>query len=380
MHIIVIVLALLALIIGPGLWVKAVMRRYQQPANRYPKTGSQVARELLDSASLRNVRIEPTESGDHYDPVAKAVRLSADNFNGRSLTAIAVAAHEVGHALQDARGFRPLKWRTRLVHWVQPIEKIGAAMLMVSPFTAVATQSRVLGVLAFVAGFLTLGSGVVVHLLTLPTELDASFVRALPLIERRGLLLAGRQTPRPRAPDRRRADLRLRRPPEPPQHRPLVGHPPPLTQQSTPDRRQRRAQRLLFFNLNAAVRERRAPTSIAAMGGRGPHVVGGAQPRGAETPTRTNVMALPNGNSQRSVEGTPRPHILDYWRCRIQAPPAACGLRPARRQRHQPKSQASATCRRSPIPPSSPRSCAPRHSATPCAAQRADKLPERRTA
>ena len=191
MHIIVIVLALFALIIGPGLWVKAVMRRYQQPANRYPKTGSQVARELLDSAALPNVRIEPTESGDHYDPVAKAVRLSADNFNGRSLTAIAVAAHEVGHALQDARGFRPLKWRTRLVHWVQPIEKIGAALLMVSPFTAVATQSRVLGVLAFVAGFLTLGSGVVVHLLTLPTELDASFVRALPLIERRGLLLPG---------------------------------------------------------------------------------------------------------------------------------------------------------------------------------------------
>ena len=72
------------------------MRRYQQPANRYAKTGSQVARELLDSAALRRVRIEPTESGDHYDPAAKAVRLSADNFNGRSLTAIAVAAHEVG--------------------------------------------------------------------------------------------------------------------------------------------------------------------------------------------------------------------------------------------------------------------------------------------
>jgi uncharacterized protein len=73
--------------------------------------GRQVARELLDSAALRNVRIEPTESGDRYDPAAKAVRLSADNFNGRSLTAIAVAAHEVGHALQDARGFRPLLYR-----------------------------------------------------------------------------------------------------------------------------------------------------------------------------------------------------------------------------------------------------------------------------
>ncbi|HLF11009.1 MAG TPA: zinc metallopeptidase [Gammaproteobacteria bacterium] len=190
MHWVVLVVALIALIVGPGLWVKAVMQRYQHPANRYAKTGGQVARELLDSLALRDVRTETTEAGDHYDPQAKAVRLSADNFNGRSLTAIAVAAHEVGHAIQDARGFGPLKWRTRLVHWVSPIERIGAGMLMISPFTAVATQSRALAILTFFAGLFTLGSGVVVHLLTLPTEFDASFIRALPLIEQRGLLHA----------------------------------------------------------------------------------------------------------------------------------------------------------------------------------------------
>jgi Zn-dependent membrane protease YugP len=54
-----------------------------------------------------------TDKGDHYDPIAKVVRLSADNFNGRSVTAVTVAAHEVGHALQDARGFGLLHWRTR---------------------------------------------------------------------------------------------------------------------------------------------------------------------------------------------------------------------------------------------------------------------------
>jgi hypothetical protein len=197
MHVVVLLVAAFALIVGPGLWVKSVMQRYRYPANRYPKTGGQVARELLDSLSLRGVRTEPTPAGDHYDPIAKAVRLSPDNFDGRSLTAIAVAAHEVGHALQDARGFTPLRWRTRLVRWVSPIEKIGAGMLMLSPFTAAATQSRVLGLLAFGAGFLTLGSSVVVHLLTLPTELDASFGRALPLIQQRGLLHDG-DTPRAR--------------------------------------------------------------------------------------------------------------------------------------------------------------------------------------
>ena len=188
MHLVIVAVALIALIVGPGMWVKSVMQRYREPANRYAKTGGQVARELLDSLALHDVLTEATEKGDHYDPQARAVRLSADNFNGRSLTAIAVAAHEVGHAIQDARGFRPLKWRTRLVHWVSPIEKLGAGMLMVSPFTAIATQSRAFAILTFFAGLMTLGSSVAVHALTLPTEFDASFVRALPLIEQRGIL------------------------------------------------------------------------------------------------------------------------------------------------------------------------------------------------
>lgn len=180
---------LMGLVVGPGIWVQSVMRRHRYPANRYAKTGGQVARELLDSQGLRHVVVETTDRGDHYDPIAKAVRLSADNFNGRSLTALAVAAHEVGHALQDARGFPPLRWRTRLVTWVHPIERVGAGMLMISPFGAMFTHSRVLGILTFLVGMATLASGVLVHFVTLPTELDASFRRALPLVQQRGVLL-----------------------------------------------------------------------------------------------------------------------------------------------------------------------------------------------
>src|SRR6187455_3043361 len=149
MPFVIFIVALLALTIVPGLWVQSVMRRYREPANRYPRTGGQTARHLLDALGLRNVTTEITDRGDHYDPIAKAVRLSADNFNGRSLTALAVAAHEVGHALQDARGFPPLRWRTRLVTWVHPIERVGAGMLMISPFGAMFTHSRVLGILTF---------------------------------------------------------------------------------------------------------------------------------------------------------------------------------------------------------------------------------------
>jgi Zn-dependent membrane protease YugP len=188
MPFVILAVALLALTIGPSLWVQNVMRRYREPANRYPRTGGQTARQLLDALGLRNVATEVTEHGDHYDPTARVVRLSADNFNGRSLTAVTIAAHEVGHALQHARGFGPLMWRTRLVQWVQPIEKIGAGMLMLAPFAGALTRSPYLGLIGLAGGVLTLGVGVGVHFLTLPTELDASFVRALPLLQKHGVI------------------------------------------------------------------------------------------------------------------------------------------------------------------------------------------------
>lgn len=188
MHLILLGLILVALIVGPSLWVKAVMARYRIPEKRYERTGGELARQLLDELELGHVRCETTDSGDHYDPVEKVLRLSEPNFNGRSLTALTVAAHEVGHAMQDADGYGPLKLRTRLVRWVQPVERIGAGMLMLAPFTVAFTRMPLIGLLTFAGGLLTLGAGVAVHALTLPTELDASFGRALPLVRTRGLL------------------------------------------------------------------------------------------------------------------------------------------------------------------------------------------------
>lgn len=188
MHLILLLAVVVALVIGPSLWVKSVMARYSEPADRYPRTGGQTARQLLDALALRGVAVEATDSGDHYDPKDKVVRLSQANFAGRSLTAVTVAAHEVGHALQDASGFGPLRWRTRLVQWVAPIERIGAGIMMIAPFSAALTRAPGLGIVAFLGGFLTLASGVVIHALTLPTEFDASFGRALPLLRQHRLL------------------------------------------------------------------------------------------------------------------------------------------------------------------------------------------------
>lgn len=188
MPLFVLIVALLALTIVPSFWVQAVIKRYREPANRYPRTGGQTARYLLDTLGLRNVVAEVTDRGDHYDPQAKAVRLSNDNYYGRSLTAVTIAAHEVGHAVQDARGFGPLRLRTHLVHWVAPVEKLGAGLLMAAPLMGAVTRSPRLGLLGLAGGVLILATGVVVHFLTLPTELDASFMRALPLMKQHGVI------------------------------------------------------------------------------------------------------------------------------------------------------------------------------------------------
>ncbi|MDH3337538.1 MAG: zinc metallopeptidase [Gammaproteobacteria bacterium] len=188
MTLFVILLVIAALVFGPGLWVQRVLERYSLPNDRYSGTGAQLARHLLDKNGLSDVAVEKTPQGDHYDPEDKAVRLTDDKFNGRSLTAITVAAHEVGHALQDHDGYAPLRIRSRLVRASRNVERLGAGVLMISPFVGVLTRAPGLGVLMFAAGLLTLGTSTLIHLATLPTEFDASFGRALPMLDEHRIL------------------------------------------------------------------------------------------------------------------------------------------------------------------------------------------------
>lgn len=189
MSVIFLILIVLAIVFGPGLWVKRVLARYSTPENRYSGTGADLARHLLDKNGLQHVAVETTEHGDHYDPQDKAVRLTADKYNNRSLTAITVAAHEVGHAVQDAQGYAPLRLRGALVRASQKIERLGAGALLVSPFIGAVTRAPGLSLVMFAAGFLTLATSTLVHFATLPTEFDASFRRALPQLEKHSILI-----------------------------------------------------------------------------------------------------------------------------------------------------------------------------------------------
>jgi Zn-dependent membrane protease YugP len=178
-------LVLLLAISLPGIWVRQVLSKYSEPADRYRSegTGSELARHLLDQCDLPHVKVEETELGDHYDPQAQAVRLSPDKFNGHSLTAVTVAAHEVGHAIQHDRGESMFDYRQRLVRVAVVGERMGSMLLLAAPVIMLLTRLPQAGFMALLIAVGTMGLGSLVHLLTLPVELDASFNKALPILD-----------------------------------------------------------------------------------------------------------------------------------------------------------------------------------------------------
>src|SRR5690606_32315013 len=93
-------LGVLALLVLPGWWVKRVLRRHSDERPDYPGTGGAMARHLRGKLALEGVRVESAEAGEHYDPSSRTVRLTRDKIEGKSLTAVVVAAPEVGHGLQ----------------------------------------------------------------------------------------------------------------------------------------------------------------------------------------------------------------------------------------------------------------------------------------
>lgn len=177
----------LFLIYAPQWWVSYIMNKYDNTITQLPGTGGELAQHLIERYQL-NVSVEITDAGDHYDPQSKTVRLSAKNYNGKSLTAVAIAAHEVGHAVQDFRKENLLIVRGCMVESAQRLEKIGAGIIFIAPIIGAVTRMPAIGLFAGIIGILSIASTVVVQLITLPLEFDASFNKALPLLEEGGYM------------------------------------------------------------------------------------------------------------------------------------------------------------------------------------------------
>lgn len=184
MPFIIILILIIALLFGPQWWAQYTFRRYANPLDRIQGSGGELARHLLDRFDMPHVKVEKTTpNSDHYDPTDQVVRLSPDNFDNKSLTAIAVAAHEVGHAIQHHRKEPLLAWRSRLAVFADAVQKFGVSAMIVMPIVTVVTRAPALGGILFLIGIGTMLMATIVHLITLPVEIDASFNKALPILE-----------------------------------------------------------------------------------------------------------------------------------------------------------------------------------------------------
>ena len=176
------VLIVLAIIFGPSLWVKFVMRRYSTEKPEMPGTGGELAKHLIKRFSLKDVEVETTELGDHYDPIEKKVRLSREHYESKSLTAVAIAAHEVGHAIQDHQGDRRLATRTKMVPIVNLLARWSVVIISLSPVIGIITRHPMPFSLLLFLGLSGFIARMMVHAVTLPIEFDASFSKALPIL------------------------------------------------------------------------------------------------------------------------------------------------------------------------------------------------------
>ena len=175
-------LIVIAVIFGPSLWVKLIMSRYSSEKPEMPGTGGELAKHLIKRFSLKDVEVEITELGDHYDPIEKKVRLSREHYESKSLTAVAIAAHEVGHAIQDHQGDKRLATRTKMVPIVNLLARWSVVIISLSPVIGIITRHPIPFSLLLFIGLSGFIARMMMHAVTLPIEFDASFSKALPIL------------------------------------------------------------------------------------------------------------------------------------------------------------------------------------------------------
>lgn len=162
--------------------ISTAYKQYSKIRSQSGLTGAQVARALLNSNGLYDVRVEPIGGhlSDHYDPRIRVIKLSDDVYQGSSLSSVAVAAHETGHALQHATGYFPLQLRSSFVPVANLGSGAGPMLIMVGLFMPSFGWLLQLGIFAF-------AFAVLFQIITLPVEYNASH-RALSLLQKDNLL------------------------------------------------------------------------------------------------------------------------------------------------------------------------------------------------
>lgn len=163
-------------VILPQMLVKSVYSKFSKVVTTSSMTGGQVAKAILNDAGIYNVNVEPTQGmlSDHYDPTKKVIRLSEDIYHGSSIAAFGIAAHEVGHAIQDNKGYVPMQLRAGIFPAVMAGQTLGPLLLMAGLGLRYFAGMGGFTDLVAMAGIVLYGAVVVFQIVTLPVEFNAS--------------------------------------------------------------------------------------------------------------------------------------------------------------------------------------------------------------
>ncbi len=171
------------LVLGPQLWIRWVFFRYKANLPEIPGTGAELARHLLKRFEINDVAVEETKPfGDHFDSSTPAIRLSPENYHGKSLTAIAVATHEFGHAIQWHRNETIFQLRRKYIPLAMGLQRVGLALLSISPILGILTRHPIGVAGPMIGGAFVALCGAATYLIVLPEEWDASFNKAMPVL------------------------------------------------------------------------------------------------------------------------------------------------------------------------------------------------------
>ena len=169
----------------PNIWVNYILKKNNRVLSDMPFTGNQLGKKILKEQQIYDVTIETIKQLDHYNPIKKKIHIGKDKLNKKSITSIAVVAHEIGHAIQDKENYKPLIMRQKLIEKTMIFQRLGSFLLIIGlPSIFAFTKSPLI---TFIAAMIIMGclsTNVLIHLITLPVEFDASFKRALPILHK----------------------------------------------------------------------------------------------------------------------------------------------------------------------------------------------------
>ncbi|MFV8782007.1 zinc metallopeptidase [Microbulbifer sp. SA54] len=181
---ILIALAIVTLIAGPQLWVRFVLWRHSKEIADMPGSGAELAEHLIERYQLEGVKVvKANPNENYYSPSEKIVALSPEIYHGKSVTAVAVAAHEIGHAIQFCKEEPVSKLRDRYLTRAHQIKRIGAGILVFAPILTFAIKSPAMALWMGAVAVITMLSSALMYVAILPEEFDASFNKALPILK-----------------------------------------------------------------------------------------------------------------------------------------------------------------------------------------------------